>query len=89
MGKRAETIAASGGGSENNEFDSCQAHHVGIFPQEDRGDTAGEVGKDTGCEEESGLVAWGACCGYAVGFRASSQLQSAPVDPHKQKRGTL
>jgi hypothetical protein len=56
MGKSAETIAASSGGNENNEFGSCQAHHVGIFPQEDRGGTPGEVGEDTGAAEEGGLL---------------------------------
>jgi hypothetical protein len=55
MGKRAETVAASSSCSENNGRDSCQAHHVGIFPQEDRGGTAGEVGEDTGAAEEGGL----------------------------------
>jgi hypothetical protein len=54
MGKRAETVAASSGGSEKNGRDSCQAHHVGIFPQEDRGGTAGEVGEDT-CREDGGV----------------------------------
>jgi hypothetical protein len=51
MGKRAETVAASSGGSEGNGRDSCQAHHVGGSPQEDRGDTKSTVGEDTGCEE--------------------------------------
>ena len=54
MGKRAETVAASSGGSESNGRDSCQSHHVCISPQEDRGGTAGEVGEDT-CREEGGL----------------------------------
>jgi len=54
MGKRAETISASSGGSESNECDSRQAHHVGSSPQEDRGGAAGEVGEDT-CREEGGV----------------------------------
>ena len=33
-----------------------QKHHVAIFPQENRGGTAGEVGEDQGCEEGSGLA---------------------------------
>ena len=55
MGERGEAIAASRGGSENNEFGSCQAHHVGGFTEEDRGGCAGEVGEDTGCCEEGGV----------------------------------
>ena len=89
MGESSEEIAANSCGSENNGLGSSEAHHVGGCPQEDRGHTKGTVGEDTGAAEEGGLVDRGACCGYAAGFRAcaSSQLLSAPVDPHKQKRG--
>jgi hypothetical protein len=38
-----EWIAASG--SENNWLDTCEAHHVGISPEEDRGGAAGTVGE--------------------------------------------
>jgi len=55
MGKRSQTIAASSGGSESNARDSGEAHHIGIFPQEDRGGTACEVGEDTCRKEEGGL----------------------------------
>jgi hypothetical protein len=54
MGKRAETIAASSGDSESNGRDSCQAHHVGGSPQEDRSGCTSEVGKDT-CRKEGGV----------------------------------
>jgi hypothetical protein len=67
MGKRAETVAASSGCSENNGRGSCQAHHVGFSPQEDRGGCAGEVGEDTGAAEEGG-VEIRACREYAAGF---------------------
>jgi len=52
MGEGAEGIAASSRGSENNGLGSCEAHHVGISPQEDCGGAAGEVGEDTGEAEE-------------------------------------
>jgi hypothetical protein len=55
MGKCAETIAASSGDSENNERDSCQAHNVGGFTEEDRSGCTGEVGEDTGAAEEGGI----------------------------------
>jgi tRNA(Arg) A34 adenosine deaminase TadA len=51
MGEGSEWIEASGG----NCFGSCQTHHVGISPQEDRGGAAGEVGEGEGGEEESGV----------------------------------
>lgn len=41
MGKGSEWIATS----ENNSLGSCEAHHVGISPQENCGGTAGEVGE--------------------------------------------
>ena len=53
MGKSSEGIASS---SENNWFDTCQAHHVGIRPQEDRGGAAGTVGESEGWEEEGGVA---------------------------------
>jgi len=40
MGKGWEGIEASGGS-----LGSCEAHHVGISAQEDRGGTAGTVGE--------------------------------------------
>jgi hypothetical protein len=53
MGEGSQWIAASEGssGSKSNWRDCCQAHHVGIFPQENRSGSAGEVGEDQGCEE--------------------------------------
>jgi len=57
MGERAETIAASSGGSENNQFRSCKAYHVGGSPEEDCRDTKSTVGEDTGAAEEGG-VSW-------------------------------
>jgi hypothetical protein len=41
MGESAEGIAAGGGGS-------CEAHHVGISPQENCGGAAGAVGEGEG-----------------------------------------
>jgi hypothetical protein len=52
LGKSAEWIAANDGSAG---LGSCKAHHVGVSPQEDRGGTAGAVGKGAGGEEEGGL----------------------------------
>lgn len=46
MGERAQEIASSGG------LNSCQAHNVGISPQENRGGTKGKVGEAEGTAEE-------------------------------------
>jgi hypothetical protein len=53
MGKGSKWIAAS---SENICFGFCEAHHVSISPQEDRGGTAAAVGEGEGCEEEGGVA---------------------------------
>jgi hypothetical protein len=53
MGEGSEWIAASSG--ENNFFGSCEPHHVGSSPQEDRSRAAGAMGDDTGREENSGI----------------------------------
>ncbi len=50
MGECAERIAVSRSGTET-QFRSCQAHHVGIGPQEDRGGGACKVGEDSSGEE--------------------------------------
>jgi hypothetical protein len=55
MGEGSEGIAASSGGSENNGLGSCEAHHVGISPQEDRGGSKSEMGEVEGRAEEGGL----------------------------------
>lgn len=55
MGEDPKGIAASSG--ENNWFDSWEAHHVTVSPQEDRGGTAEEVGEGEGGEEEGCLGA--------------------------------
>jgi hypothetical protein len=47
MGKCSETVAANAGG-EVNGIGSCQAHHVGISTEEDRGGAAGTVGEVQG-----------------------------------------
>jgi hypothetical protein len=49
VGEGSEWIAASSG--ENNFFGSCEAHHVGICPQEDRRCAKGTVGEVEGWEE--------------------------------------
>lgn len=62
MGKRAEEIAAGSG------LNSCQAHNVGISPQENRGGTKGKVGKAEGTAEEEigGIKANGHAASYEV-----------------------
>ncbi|HEY4843480.1 MAG TPA: hypothetical protein VIH78_16045 [Terriglobales bacterium] len=68
MGRYSQTVAASIGGGEVSGLGSSKADDVGISTTENRDGTAGEVGEDTGAGEESGLVAWGACCGeFAAG----------------------
>jgi hypothetical protein len=52
MEKGSKAIAASGG---ENCFDSCEAHHVVIRPQEDRDGTAGTVGQGEGGSEEGSV----------------------------------
>jgi len=54
MGKREETVAIGVGGK-NIQLRSCQTHHVGISPQEDRGGTKGTLGKGQGAAEEGGV----------------------------------
>jgi hypothetical protein len=36
-------------------FGSCETHHVGIRPEEDRGGATGTVGEGKGGSEEGGL----------------------------------
>jgi hypothetical protein len=38
-----------------NGLGSCEAHHVGFSPQEDRGGTAGTVGEAEGWAEEDSV----------------------------------
>ena len=52
MEKGSKGIAASSGG---NCFGSCEAHHVGIRPQEDRDGAAGTVGEGEGGSQEGGV----------------------------------
>jgi hypothetical protein len=52
VGEDSKGIAASGrGGSENDGFSSCEAHHVSISPEEDRSGTTGTLGEVEGGEE--------------------------------------
>jgi hypothetical protein len=51
MGKRSKRIEASSG----NRFRSCEAHYVGISPQEDRGGATGKAGESQGAAEEGGV----------------------------------
>jgi hypothetical protein len=55
VGKGWKRIEASSRGSENNCVGICEAHHVGISPQEDRGGTAGKMGEGEGASEEGGV----------------------------------
>ena len=41
----------AGNSSENDGLGTCEAHHVGISPQEDRGGAASEVGEVQSSEE--------------------------------------
>jgi hypothetical protein len=52
MGEVSEWIEASEG---YDGLGSCQTHHVGVSPQEDRGGAAGEMGEGQGGEEKGGL----------------------------------
>jgi hypothetical protein len=54
MGESKKRIAANCD-SENNRLGSCEAQHVSISPQEDRGGTAGKVGEVEGRTEEGRL----------------------------------
>jgi hypothetical protein len=54
MGKGTRRVATNSSG-EGHGLGSCEAHHVGIGPQEDRGGTKGAVGEATGAGVESGL----------------------------------
>jgi hypothetical protein len=56
MGAGSEWIAAS----EANSLGACEADHVGVSPQEDRGGTKGAVGEGEGGEEKGGLDVAGA-----------------------------
>src|SRR5450631_3456980 len=55
MGACSEGIAASSCDCENDGLGSCEARHVSISPQENRGGTAGEVGKGEGPANEGGI----------------------------------
>ncbi|HXM13311.1 MAG TPA: hypothetical protein VN946_25405 [Terriglobales bacterium] len=54
MGEGTRRVATNSSG-EGDGLGSCEAHNVGISPQEDRGGTKGAVGEDTGAGEESGV----------------------------------
>ena len=56
MGKGPEWTVASS--IEDNWLGPCQAHHVGISPQEDRGGPNGEMGEGEDATTES-LTLWG------------------------------
>jgi len=51
MGKSPEGIAAGSNDGKTNGFGSCKAHHVSGRPEEDRGVSAGKMGKDQAAEE--------------------------------------
>ena len=55
MGKGSEGIAAGSCDCENDGLGCCEARHVSISPQENRGGTAGEVGKGEGPAKEGCL----------------------------------
>jgi hypothetical protein len=55
-------VEARSESSEKNGLGSCQTHHVGIGPQEDRRCTAGTMGEGEGREEEGCFGGEGACC---------------------------
>jgi len=72
MGKYSQEIAANAGGEVW--IGSCQAHHVGISPEEDRSRTAGTVGEGEGGEE--GGLALGAYCECAAGSQSIADSMS-------------
>jgi len=51
MGKEPKGIAAR-----SDRLNDCEAHHVGISPQEDRGGATGTVGEGEGGEEGAAKV---------------------------------
>jgi hypothetical protein len=62
MDEGSEWIAACDSGGENNRFGACEAHHVGISPQENRRRSKSALGKVEGSEPEiGGSPPWGAC----------------------------
>jgi len=79
MGAGSEWIEANNVNSEDNRpAYGCEAHDVGISPQEDCCGTKGEMGKGQGWEEEGGI-------GYrtreepATSAKASCSVVSAPL----------
>jgi hypothetical protein len=55
MGKDSQGTEANSSGSETRCLGTCEAHDVGVSPQEDCGGTKGTVGEVEGGEEEGGL----------------------------------
>jgi hypothetical protein len=58
-------------------FGSCQTHHVGISPQEDRGGTAGKVGEGAGREEGGVAVLVASPALFNVQCRTPRQIELA------------
>jgi hypothetical protein len=56
MGENSEWIEASGGGSETQCLDICEAQDVPICSQENCGGAAEKVGEDQGEAEEGGVA---------------------------------
>jgi hypothetical protein len=54
VGKGSEGIEASRRGSENNWLGTCEAHHVSVGPEEDRGGAAGTLGEVQSGKKEIG-----------------------------------
>jgi hypothetical protein len=55
VGKDSKGIAARSGVGESDRLNDCEAHHVGVRPEKDRGGTEGEVGEVQSGEEEGSV----------------------------------
>jgi hypothetical protein len=76
MGESSKGIARSSR-SENNWFNACEAHYVGMSPQEDRGGKVATVGEGEGCVDEGGIHFMEPCCEDTAAF--TSHRDATPV----------
>jgi hypothetical protein len=75
VGESSEELAANNCGGENSGLGSCQTQNISSRQEENCGGCPRTLGGVPNGEEESGLVALGACCGgFAVGFPAKSPI---------------
>jgi hypothetical protein len=74
-GAKGEMGKGEGGIEGSDGLGSCEAHHVGIRPQEDRGGTAGTLGEGEGGSEEGGIIERESAAQVA-GFADSASCQN-------------